>query len=70
MFWGRLTQNSGFHGNRKSPLTYNGEICLHLFFVVFDPILFILAGKEVMHKISDRLELRPDRTTDYGVSCH
>ena len=22
---GRLDQNSGFHGNRKSPLTYNGE---------------------------------------------
>ena len=25
MFWGRLDQNSGFHGNRKAPLTYNGE---------------------------------------------
>ena len=25
MFWGRLDQNSGFHGNRKHPLTYNGE---------------------------------------------
>ena len=24
-FWGRLAQNSGFHGNRKPPLTYNGE---------------------------------------------
>ena len=24
-FWGRLGQNSGFHGNRKPPLTYNGE---------------------------------------------
>ena len=24
-FWGRLDQNSGFHGNRKSLLTYNGE---------------------------------------------
>ena len=23
--WGRLDQNSGFHGNRKPPLTYNGE---------------------------------------------
>ena len=23
-FWGRLDQNCGFHGNRKSPLTYNG----------------------------------------------
>ena len=25
MFWGRLEQNSGVHGNRKPPLTYNGE---------------------------------------------
>ena len=25
MFWGRLDQNSGFHDNRKPPLTYNGE---------------------------------------------
>ena len=25
MFWGRLDQNSGVHGNRKAPLTYNGE---------------------------------------------
>ena len=25
MFLGRLDQNSGVHGNRKSPLTYNGE---------------------------------------------
>ena len=25
MFWGSLNQNSGVHGNRKPPLTYNGE---------------------------------------------
>ena len=24
-FWGRLDQNSGFHGNRKPPLTYYGK---------------------------------------------
>ena len=24
-FWNRLDQNSGFHGNRNLPLTYNGE---------------------------------------------
>ena len=24
-FWGRFDQNSGFHGNRKPPLTYDGE---------------------------------------------
>ena len=25
MFWGWLDHNSGVHGNRKPPLTYNGE---------------------------------------------
>ena len=25
MFWGRLDKNSGAHGNRNPPLTYNGE---------------------------------------------
>ena len=25
IFWGRLDQNSGVHGNRNPPLTYNGE---------------------------------------------
>ena len=34
----------------------------------FDLILFILAGNEDMHKISDEFEFWPDRTTDYGVS--
>ena len=34
-FWGRLDQNSGFHGNRNPPLTYNGENDLRLFSVVF-----------------------------------
>ena len=46
-----------------------GKWCLHLFSVAFDPILFIVAGNADMHKISDELEFRPDRTTDYGVSC-
>ena len=43
--------------------------CLHLFSVVFDPILFILAGNEDMHKVSEEFDSRPDWTTDYGVSC-
>ena len=46
-----------------------GKRCLHLFSVDFYPILFILAGNEDMHKISDEFEFQPDRTTDYGVSC-
>ena len=48
---------------------YWGKWCLHLFSVVFDPILFVLAGNEDMHKILDEFEFRPDGTTDYGVSC-
>ena len=40
-----------------------------LFSVAIDPILFKLAGNEDMHNILDEFEFRPDRTTDYGVSC-
>ena len=29
--WGRLDQNSGVHGNRKPPLTYNGENGVSIF---------------------------------------
>ena len=63
---GRLDQNSDFHGNRNPPLTYNGEKDVS---VVFYRIFFILAGNQDMHKILDEFEFRPDRTTDYGVSC-
>ena len=65
---GRLDQNSGFHGNRKPSLTLMGKM-MSLFSVVFDPILFILAGNEDMHKISSEFEFQRDLTTDYGVSC-
>ena len=64
----RLDQNSGFHGNRKRPLTYNGENDVH-FFSVFNQILFKLAGNEDRHKISDKFEFWPDRTTPYGLRC-
>ena len=54
-FWGRFDLNSGFHGNRKPILTYNGEnLRLHLFSVVFYPILFILAGKVTRTCIKSR----------------
>ena len=41
----------------------------HFFSVAIDPILFKLTGNEDMRNILDELEFRPDRTTDYGVSC-
>ena len=35
----------------------------------FYPILFILAGNDDMHESSEEFEIRPDLTTDCGVSC-
>ena len=34
-----------------------------------DPTFFKLAGNKDMHNIMNQFEFRPDRTTDYGVSC-
>ena len=36
---------------------------------IFDRIFFILAGNKKIHNISDKFEIRPDRTKDCGVSC-
>ena len=41
----------------------------HFFSVAIDPILSNFAGNEDMHNILVEFEFRPDRTTDYGVSC-
>ena len=40
-----------------------GKWCLHASSFIFDLILFILAGNEDIHKISDKFEFRPDQTT-------
>ena len=67
---GQIGSKLWFQWQQKAPIDlYWGKRCLHLFSVVFDPILFILAGNEDMYKISDEFEFRPDRTTAYGVSC-
>ena len=67
---GQIGSKLWFPWQQKAPIDFKwGKRCLHLFSIVFDPILFILAGNEDMHKISDQFEFRPDRTTDYGVSC-
>ena len=34
-----------------------------------DPIFFKLAGNKDMHNIMNEFEFRPDRITDYRVSC-
>ena len=50
MFWGRLDHNSGVHGNRKPPLTYNGENGVSTFFqLLLTQSFFILAGNKDMH---------------------
>ena len=70
-FLGQIGSKLWFPWKQKAPIDLKwGKWCLHLFSVVFDPILPILADNEDIHKISDEFEFRPDRTTDYGVSCH
>ena len=41
----------------------------HFFSAVFYLILFILAGIDDRHESSEDYEIRPDLTTDCGVSC-
>ena len=43
--------------------------CHHIISIDIDPIFFKLAGNKDMHNIMNEFEFRPDRTTDYGVSC-
>ena len=43
--------------------------CHHVISVDIDPIFFKLADNKDMHNIMNEFEFRPDRTTDYGVSC-
>ena len=46
-----------------------GKTVLQLFLSFFYPILFILAGNNDMHESLEEFEIRPDQTTDCGVSC-
>ena len=66
MIWGRLDQNSGVHGNRKPPLTYNGENGVSTFSRLLMIQSFLYLYLQVMRTC---IKFRPDRTTDYGVSC-
>ena len=62
-FSDRLDKNSGYHGHRWLPLTYNGAICCgHSTTFIFDWIFFILTGSEDnqksrMSSISDQIGL-------------
>ena len=43
--------------------------CHHVISIDSDPIFFKLAGNKYMHNIMHEFEFRPDRTTNYVVSC-
>ena len=69
-FWGRLDQNSGFQGNRKSPLTYKGENDVSTLSRLFLIRSFLyLRVTRTCIKSRKGFEFQPDRTTDNGVNC-
>ena len=43
--------------------------CHHVISVDIDLMFFKLARNKDMHNIMNEFEFRPDRTTDYEVSC-
>ena len=43
--------------------------CHHVISVDIDPIFIELASNKDTHNIMNEFEFRPDRITDYGVSC-
>ena len=47
----------------------NGKCCEYSSAFIFDRLFYILAGNENIHNISDKFEIRLDRTKDCGVSC-
>ena len=46
-----------------------GKRCYHIFSKVFDPIHFILAGNDDIHKSLNEFEIWRDPTMDCGVGC-
>ena len=55
---GQIGLKLWFQLQQKAPIDLLwGKRCLHLFSVVFDPILFILAGNEDVHKIFSQIGL-------------
>ena len=46
-----------------------GKTASSLFSNIFDLIHFILAGNDDIHKSLNEIEIRRDRTKDYGVGC-
>ena len=68
-FWGSLDKSLVSMVTESPHCLIMGKTMSPPLLDCFYPVVFILAGNEDMHKISDEFEFRPDRTTDYGVSC-
>ena len=66
-FWGRSDQNSGYHGNRKLPLTYNGENAVSRFSQ--SPLIGSLSNLQVTRTgIKSRMSSNgPGQTFHYEV---
>ena len=64
-FWGRLDQNSGFHGNRKPPWTYSGENGVSTFsgLLLIQSFLYSQV-KRTQTQVSDRCPLGYSGTCD------
>ena len=77
--WGRRKSALGFGADQirtmvsmttnSSHMVIMGKTVLSCFIDCFDRLLFILAGDDDIHKSLDELEIWPDLTMDYGVSC-
>ena len=62
LFWGRLEQNPGVHGNRKPHWLIIGKMVSPPFLACFWSDSFILVSNKDLHKISDEFEIGPQTT--------
>ena len=68
MVLGQIGSKLWFPWQQKAPIDlYWGKRFLHLFSVVFNPTIFILAGNEDMHKIWDEFYGMGPLTTELGA---
>ena len=68
-FWGRSNQNSGFFGNRKTPLTYNRENDVSIFSWFFDLILLQVMRSCLKSQTSSNFGQMAPLTTELQCSC-
>ena len=62
-------KNSGFHGNRNLPSTYNrGKCCPIDNYSIFDRSFVRFAGNKGILKISEMFDFGPDQTIHFGFA--